>query len=248
MDLLRENHGGTQEGGATSFFSDIYHFMFAGYYVVRFIVSRYDTYFTYEYCYHMDRLSWVIKRFKKFLIKHPNYYDQIDLGYKQLSLLKPSELEKYPKKTAGNQLYRMLVEQQDQGYKDLREYRKQKMPHEVLWIDGENSYWDLVSKRNMVMTASHDLVHVILDADSKLYGEALVADYQFKHLRVPGNWVNLHLSLISQFILLRWKDLGKIHKRRDQYNESWSYLGLSLDLILSSEVVDTKEKLRLNDS
>ena len=57
--------------GNVSVFSDLYHLGMAGYYTLRLAVKQKAVQNTYGYCYHLEQVSFVDRRFRRWLRDNP---------------------------------------------------------------------------------------------------------------------------------------------------------------------------------
>jgi ubiquinone biosynthesis protein Coq4 len=204
--------------------SQAYHLLRVAGHILGLLIDRLrgigDTYHTYKYCHHLDQLDSFRGLFARALAADPAraacwsrsqvWIDHLpDLAY----------LSTLPKGSLGRTYFETMRYLEAQGYPSLRPKRLAALPHEARGLDRrllerttdrDELLELLISRRNIHMTSSHDFFHMLLGADTFLTGEALVARYQWKHLLVPQNWLNMKLSMAAKLILGNWNLFWRI--------------------------------------
>lgn len=183
-----------------SLLADAYHLAMAGYYTFRLLLNNKAVTNTYGYNSHLERVSFVDRRFRRWLADKPAVFDALRQKVQFIDWEPDvSKLADYPEGTLGREYYK-VVQRYHTGELDyLRPLRLKTLPHEMFGLErgpadtatGEELYRWVLARRNIYMTTSHDLAHLVAGCDVSLQGEALVAMYQFWHLRVPQNFMNL---------------------------------------------------------
>ena len=186
--------------GSISIFSDLYHLGMAGYYTFRLALKQKAVQNTYGYCFHLEQVSFVDRRFRTWLHQNPAIAQALSQPVQFIDWEPDTEkLASMPEGTLGREYHKVALQYRTGELDYLRPLRLRTLPHEQRGLDrapaetarGEDLYKWLVARRNIYMTTSHDLAHLVAGCDVSLEGEALVAMYQFWHLRVPQNYMNM---------------------------------------------------------
>lgn len=197
-----------------SIFTDAYHLGMAGYYTFRLFLNNKAVWNTYGYNSHLERVSFVDKRFRAWLGQHPDVLAALQKKVQFIDWEPDVErLKGLPAGTLGCEYYKVAQQYRTGELDYLRPLRLKTLPHEQVALEPapagtEALHRWLVARRNLYMTTSHDLAHLVAGCDVSLQGEALVAMYQFWHLRVPQNFMNLWnarllLSATGKFALTK---------------------------------------------
>lgn len=203
-----------------SMISDAYHLAMAGYYTFRLALNQKAVWNTYGYCFHLEQVSFVDRRFRAWLADRPQVVDALRRPVEFIDREPDVErLRALPPGTLGHE-YSKVADRYRTGELDyLRPLRLRTLPHEQAGLDltvparaaPEELHAWLVARRNIYMTTSHDLAHLVAGCDVSLEGEALVAMYQFWHLRVPQNFMNMWNA---RLMLSATLNFGKIRRIR----------------------------------
>lgn len=196
-----------------SIFADAYHIGMAGYYTFRLLLNNKAVTNTYGYNSHLEQVSFVDRRFRDWLAVNPAVLAALKAKVQFIDWEPDVEkLKDFPEGTLGREYYKVAQQYRTGELDYLRPLRLKTLPHEQIALEGEPAEpqvhrW-LVARRNLYMTTSHDLAHLVAGCDVSLQGEALVAMYQFWHLRVPQNFMNLWnarllLSATGKFALTK---------------------------------------------
>ena len=179
---------------------DLYHLGMAGYYTMRLAVNQKAVQNTYGYCSHLEQVSFVDRRFRRWLTDNPGVIAALKQKVQFIDW-EPAvdHLADFPEGTLGREYYKVAQQYRSGELDYLRPLRLKTLPHESAGLDraradtatGEDLHRWLIARRNIYMTTSHDLAHLVAGCDVSLQGEALVAMYQFHHLRVPQNFMNM---------------------------------------------------------
>lgn len=179
---------------------DAYHLGMAGYYTFRLLLDNKAVTNTYGYNAHLEQVSFVDRRFRRWLLENPAVIEALR---KPLQFIdrEPDldELAAHPPGSLGREYHQVALKYRSGELDYLRSLRLKTLPQEEFGLKrgpagtatGEELYRWLVARRNIYMTTSHDLAHLVAGCDVSFQGEALVAMYQFWHLRVPQNFMNL---------------------------------------------------------
>lgn len=189
-----------EPAAGVSLLADAYHLAMAGYYTFRLLLDNKAVTNTYGYNKHLEQVSFVDRRFRRWLAENPAAVAALKRPV-QLIDWEPDtgKLASYAEGSLGREYHRVVLRYRSGELDYLRPLRLRTLPHEEFGLErspadtatGEELYRWLVARRNIYMTTSHDLAHLLAGCDVSLQGEALVAMYQFWHLRVPQNFMNL---------------------------------------------------------
>lgn len=231
------------------------HTLMTVYWALRLMLNRKDTKPTYMYCWHLDRVTFFRSQFKAWLYQDPRRIE----FWKQRRLFvddmpEPQAFKSYPKGTVGRAFFEMCELHDTKGLLDLRERRLEVLPEEKKGLDlealegvtdAEELFERIVARRNIFMTSTHDLCHMLTGSNTEIDGEALVAQYQYRHLLVPQNWLNMVNSLLVHLVTLRWGDLRRIVRCFPIINKSESYLGIDFEIVWSRPLREVRRELGL---
>jgi len=230
--------------------SDLFHVSAATAYFAWFSVDKMQTWCTYGYCRHLDRVGALASRYRRHLAEHPEVAARLARPLPFLDVA-PAWLGQPARPgTVGEAYARMLARYAEKGYPDLRDYRLEHAPEERVGLDlnfpGDRQRW-LVHRRNLFMTASHDLCHLITGGNDEPEGEALVALYQYHALRVPQN-------LVTALGAFGWLAARRRRASTANIRRSWalirrtrSYLELDLDAVGAMTLSEVRHRLALPD-
>jgi ubiquinone biosynthesis protein Coq4 len=202
--------------------TDLYHIAAAGYYTARLAIKQKAVTNTYRYCHHLERLSFVDARYRQFLEKNPSTAQNLARAEFIDDVPDAEQFANFPAGTLGAEYCKISRDYRDGTLDYLRPLRLETLPHEKKGLEPlrggasaeERLAW-LMARRNIYMTTTHDLAHVMAGCDVSLEGEALVAMYQFHHLRVPQNFMNMWNARLG--LSAAWKR-AKIHRIRYAWN------------------------------
>jgi hypothetical protein len=197
---------------------DLYHLGMAAFYTARLALRQKDVWNTYHYCHHLEQVSFVDRAWRRHADANPHLMSRLG-DWLMFADAEPdaAALEACPEGSLGRE-YAKICRQYRTGELDyLRPLRLRTLPHEAVGLDlahgqrlppGRSRDAWLLARRNIFMTTSHDLAHLVAGCDVSLEGEALVAMYQYHHLRVPQNFMNmwnarLFLSATGRFGRIR---------------------------------------------
>jgi hypothetical protein len=196
------------------------HVVMTAYWALRLMLNRSDTRPTYMYCWHMDRLTYFRSRFKAWLEAEPaheRFWTQRRLFVDDMP--DPAAFKSYPEGTVGRAFYEMCRVHDTKGLLDLRSRRLECLPDEAKALDLESLrgiedpdvlYERIVARRNIFMTSTHDLCHMLTGSNTEVDGEAVVAKYQYHHLLVPQNWLNMMNAMLVHLVTGRWSRMREI--------------------------------------
>ncbi len=237
------------------FVIDTGHTLMTVYWAVRLMLNRKDTKPTYMYCWHLDRVTFFRTQFKAWLDDDPRrieFWKQRRLFVDNMPHLQ--DFKDYPRGTVGRAFFEMCKLHDTKGLLDLRERRLEVLPEEKKSLDlkalervtdEEELYERIVARRNIFMTSTHDLCHMLTGSNTEMDGEALVAQYQYRHLLVPQNWLNMFNSLLVHLVTLRWSDFRRIVSCFPIINKSESYLGIDYETVWSRPLREVRRELGL---
>ncbi len=165
--------------------ADLYNWLMAVHYAVRLSLSRRDTSLTYRYCRHLDRVTFFRSQFRAHLRDHPESVER----WKRRRLFvddmpDPEAFEGYAAGTVGRCYYEMYRRHAKRGLPELREMRLETLPEERRGLDleglrsatdPEDVYERIVARRNIFMTSTHDLCHMLTGSPTDVEGEAICA-------------------------------------------------------------------------
>jgi hypothetical protein len=159
----------------------------------------------------------------------------------------------YPIGSLGREFHDMQEGYRADGLLNLRDRRLEVRKDERHGLDlayanepdfERFSGW-LSARRNIFMTSTHDLCHLLLAAAPDIAGEALVARYQYRTLLTAGNWLNMTLSLFVYVISFRWRSLAKILDMFRTIDAAGDYSNLDFDQAWERQLADIRKELRL---
>lgn len=238
----------------TRFFGDLYHWAMAVYYIVCLALNRSDTAPTYKYCWHLDQVTFFREQFRKYLHGDP----QRLIEWKKRRVFvdyvpDPEEFASYADGTLGKAYYDMNNQHDVEGLLDLRSRRFEVLPAERDGLDlealasasGEDLFERIISRRNIFMTSTHDFCHLLIGSDTWMAGEALAGRYQYRHLLVPQNWLNMMLSMLVHVISLRWSTLRKIMSCYPAIDASANYSEIWLEDYWDRQIAEVRGELGL---
>ena len=237
------------------FVIEIGHRLMAVYWAIRLMLNRKDPKPTYMYCWHLDRVTFFRTQFKAWLNEEPRrieFWKQRRLFVDDMPNLQ--DFKDYPRGTVGRAYFEMCKLHDTKGLIDLRARRLEVLPEEEKGLDlvGLNRITDqdelykrIVSRRNIFMTSTHDLCHMLTGSNTESDGEALVAKYQYRHLLVPQNYYNMFNSLLFHLVTLRWGKLRRIVSCFPAIDQSKSYLDLDYEQIWSRALSEVRRELDL---
>ncbi|MFQ5625229.1 MAG: Coq4 family protein [Methyloligellaceae bacterium] len=237
------------------FVIEIGHTLMTVYWAIRLMLNRKDTKPTYKYCWHLDRVTFFRSQFEDWLDEDRN---RIEFWKKRRLFVDdmpdPQRFKDYPKGTVGRAFFEMCKLHDPKGLLDLRTRRLEVLPEEKQGLDlkalnritdKQELYERIVARRNIFMTSTHDLCHMLTGSNTEMDGEALVAKYQYRHLLVPQNWLNMCNSLLVHLVTLRWGKLSQIVRCFPAINRSASYLDLDYETIWKLPLRDVRRELGL---
>lgn len=228
------------------------------YWVIRLMLNRKDTKPTYMYCWHLDRMTCFRKRFESWLAEDParlRFWTQRRLFVDDLP--DPHAFKDYPEGTLGRAFYEMTRQHRTEGLLDLRRRRLQVLPEEKEGLDldalsrttdREALYWRIVARRNIFMTSTHDLCHMLTGSNTEVAGEAVVARYQYRHLLVPQNWMNMVNALLLYAVTFRWGEIRRIRACFPVIDRSVSYAELDYERLWDKPVSEVRKDLGLPEA
>jgi ubiquinone biosynthesis protein Coq4 len=211
--------------------TDLYHLAAAGYYTARLAIKQKQVTNTYHYCHHLERLTFVDRRYREFLAENPQTSE--NLGSRAEFIDEEPDAEQFasfPEGTLGAEYLKINREYRTGTLDYLRPLRLETLPHEKkglepLRSDDERLSW-LMARRNIYMTTTHDLAHVMAGCDVTPEGEALVAMYQFHHLRVPQNFMNMWNARLWLSFTQKWDQIKRIRYAKNWVQKSVSPLAI----------------------
>ena len=235
--------------------ADLYNWTMAIYYAVRLSLSRRDTALTYRYCRHLDRVSYFRGRFRAYLADHPESLER----WKSRRLFvdempDPEAFGRYAEGTVGRCFYEMNRKHAKRGLPELREMRLETLPEERKGLDleglrsatdPEDIYERIVARRNIFMTSTHDLCHMLTGSPTDVEGEAVCAKYQYQHLLVPQNWMNLQLSMLDRSKSFKFETLRRIRACFPEIERSVNYSELDFNEIWHEPLLEARRRLGL---
>lgn len=231
------------------------HGAMAFYWAVRLMLNRKDTKPTYMYCWHLDRVSYFRTRFQAWFYAdpaHETFWTRRRLFVDDMP--DPSSFKDYPEGTLGRAFYDMCLLHDTKGLLDLRTRRLQVLPDEAKGLDLEalkkiedpdELYERIVARRNIFMTSTHDLCHMLTGSNTEIDGEALVAKYQYHHLYVPQNWLNAVNALLVHLVTGRWRKIREILACFPAIEQSANYAELDYEKLWREPLADVRRKLHL---
>lgn len=234
--------------------ADCWHYLAALGYSIRLMLNRSDTAPTYHYGRHLDQTSYFKSQFQRQIV----HSAERSMRWSARSLfvdMMPDihSFAAYPIGSLGREFHDMQAGYRRTGLIDLRdrrlEVRKDERPALDLGNANERDFerfsvW-LSARRNIFMTSTHDLCHLILGAAPDIAGEALVARYQYQTLLSAGNWLNMTLSLFVYGITFRWQSLARIISMFEPIDSAGDYSDLDFDRAWERQLVDIRRELRL---
>ena len=167
------------------FVIEIGHALMTVYWAIRLMLNRKDTKPTYKYCWHLDRVTFFRTQFKAWLHQDPRrieFWKRPRLFVDNLPDV--MNFKDYPRGTVGRAFFEMCKLHGTKGLLDLRARRLAVLPDEKKGLDLEELkritdpdelYDRIVARRNIFMTSTHDLCHMLTGSNTGLEGEALVA-------------------------------------------------------------------------
>jgi ubiquinone biosynthesis protein Coq4 len=234
---------------------DVYHQLAAAYWCIRLGVKRGDTKPTYKFCRHLDQTTYFRSQFRAFLEADPArekrwLQRQVFIDY----MPDYDKFKDYPEGTVGRAYYEMIQRHTQEGLLELRRRRLEVLPDEAAGLDLEalqkvndldERLERIIARRNIYMTSTHDFCHMLTGSHTDVAGEALVARYQYRHLLVPQNWVNMWLARIVYAISFRWKGLRVMRACFPSIDRSRSYTETDFDNIWSRPIQEFRRELKL---
>lgn len=238
---------------------ETYHLLMVIYCTFRLFMDRIrsigDTRFTYLYGDHLDQLRRFRMQFIDYLNQDPARVElwrrrQLWIDY----VPDLSVLATLPERSLGREYAKTMKELEEKGYLFLRDRRFQVLPEEVLGLNRDlldraepsaTLLRLLTHRRNIYMTSSHDFIHFVTGSNTLLAGESLVARYQYRHTLVPQNWLNMHLSLLAQVCLGRWRSLGKIFQLFEVLDRTPDIVGYDWEGSWRKPLVEVRRELGL---
>lgn len=231
------------------------HVVMAAYWALRLLLNRADTRPTYMYCWHLDRLTYFRSRFKAWLgadPAHERFWTQRRLFVDEMP--DPAQFRSYPEGTVGRAFYEMCRQHETTGLLDLRARRLECLPEEAKGLDlgalrriddPDDLYDRIVARRNIFMTSTHDLCHMLTGSNTEVDGEALVAGYQYHHLLVPQNWLNMINAMLAHLVTGRWSKLREITASISTIRNSRNYAELDYAELWSEPLESVRRGLGL---
>jgi hypothetical protein len=227
----------------------------AAWYALRLAVDRGDVRHTYRYNEHLEQVSSIDRAFRRFLGEHPRL--AAALAQPTLFLDREPDLGELASCSDGSlgREYRRLSLAYEAGrLQALRALRLATLPHERIALDPSHTeratdeagrlVW-LRCRRNLYMTASHDLMHLVAGCDMSLEGEALVAMYQFHHLRMPQNFMNMAMARLGLAVTLHAREIRRIRRARPRIAASVNPLDADWETLWPLPLAEARRRLRL---
>lgn len=237
---------------------EIGHVVMSFYWAIRLMLNRKDTKPTYMYCWHLDRITFFRTQFQAWLDEDPR---RIEFWRRRRLFVddmpNPQDFKDFARGTVGRAFFEMCELHDTKGLLDLRARRLAVLPEEKKGLDlaglqeitdQSALYERLVARRNIFMTSTHDLCHMLTGSNTEMDGEALVAKYQYRHLLVPQNWLNMIISLVAHLVTLRWGKLLGIVNCFPAIEASNSYLELDYDKLWSRPLSEVRRELNLPEN
>jgi len=201
------------------------------------------------------RFRFFRSQYKAWLYECP---ERIEFWKKQLLFVddmpEPERFKDYPKGSVGRAFFEMCKLHNTKGLLDLRTRRLEVMPDEKKGLDlealnrvtDEDELYELiVARRNIFSTSSHDICHMLTGSNTDIDGEALVAKYQYRHLLMPQNWLNMFGSLVVYLVTFRWGEYKRIVSCFPAIDNSANYLYLDYESIWKRPLRDVRREIRL---
>jgi hypothetical protein len=227
----------------------------AGWHAFRLIIDRKDTAHTYRYGRCLEGIEVFRRQFLLALAEAPDlaafwasprlFLDQLP-GAERFSLC--------PAGSLGAAYSEFVGAMSEASLLNLRDRRLATLPDEAIALDPEagkakdpdqRMRW-IIARRNLFMTSTHDLCHVLLGAPTDIPGEILVARYQYRHLLVPQNWMNMRLGWLSMAVSPKLADKRqKVRAAARIIDQSTSYAWLDLDEALNQPLSAVRQTLNL---
>lgn len=234
------------------------HCAMAAYWAIRLMLNRSDTRPTYMYCWHLDRVTYFRNLFQRWLDADPEqaaFWSQPRMFIDEMP--DPEAFRDFPKGTLGRAFYEMCRLHDTAGLLDLRKRRLECLPAEARGLDmrelveasnPEERYELMVARRNIFMTSTHDLCHMLTGANTDIDGEAIVAKYQFHHLLVPQNWLNMVNAMLVHLVSLRWLKLREIAASFPVIEKSANYARLDYARLWHRPLGEVRRELGLPEN
>jgi hypothetical protein len=237
------------------FVKELGHTAMTVYWALRLMINRSDTKPTYMYCWHLDRVTYFRTQFKAWLKQDPRRIE----FWKQRRLFvddmpEPEKFKDYPQGSVGRAFFEMSRMHDSKGLLNLRARRLAVLPEEkkgldletlALLTDEEEIFEHIISRRNIFSTSTHDFTHMLTGSNTEVDGEALVAKYQYYHLLVPQNWLNMFNALLVHLVTLRWGRLHEIVSCYPAIEQSRSLLELDYETVWPRSLRDVRSELGL---
>lgn len=235
--------------------SEAGHAVMSAYWALRLMLNRKDTRPTYMYCWHLDRMTYFRSRFRAWLSQddaHQRFWTQRRLFVDDMP--DPEDFKDYPEGTVGRAFYEMCQMHHTKGLLDLRARRLECLPEEAKGLDLEaleriedpdTLYERIVARRNIFMTSTHDLCHMLTGSNTDVDGEAVVAQYQYRHLLVPQNWLNMVFAMLVHVTTGRWGKLREIAASFPAIEKSGNYAELDYTELWRRPLVEVRRMLGL---
>lgn len=237
---------------------NFYHIVMAVFWTLAMLFSllflRGNTAPTYYYCWHLDQVSFFRNQFRRSL-HLPGAMEAWSRPRTFIDDMPDIEvLSNLPAGSLGAVFADFCHVMKIKGFRQLRDRRFKTLPEErdglelaVLkgTTDPDERYRLIVARRNIFMTSSHDFVHLLLGAPPNLGGEILVAGYQYHHLMVPQNWLNVINCSLLLILTLRWVELVTVYRKFPAIRRSENYARIDFSDLWDRPLGEARQVLNL---
>jgi len=234
---------------------DVYHLAMAAYYTARLALEHRAVQNTYRYGFHLEQVSFVDRRFRRWLSEHPEVIDALKPPV--LFLDAEPEIDRLracPAGSLGREYYAVARQYESGERAHLRGLRLRTLPHEQRGLDrtlpaagagvDARHRW-LMARRNVYMTSSHDFAHLLTGCDVSYEGEALVAMYQFSHLRVPSNFLNMWNACAMLCATGKVRKVARVRRLLPQVRASTNPLVVSWERLWDVPLPEARRRVGL---
>ncbi len=227
----------------------------AGWYALRLALDRQDVRHTYRYNRHLEQVSVIDRAFRRFFRDNPRIATALSTPMLFIDEMPDlAGLSSCPEGSLGREYHRLNVAYDTGRMDSLRSLRLATMPHERIALDrargeplGDEAArldW-LRCRRNLYMTTSHDLMHLVAGCDMSLEGEALVAMYQFHHLQMPQNFMNMAMARLGLALSLHVSQIRRIRAARRRVAASMNPLHADWPMLWPLPMPEVRRQMML---
>ncbi len=234
---------------------EVGHLVAAARYTIPLLIDHSQVSNTQRYGSHLCHLTYFRNAFREHLQARP---ERIERWLRRQVFIDYSPdhevLARLPAATVGREYHRMCMEHAAAGRPDLRHLRLRILPEEakeldldgtVRMVDSDAVFERIVARRNIFSSASHDLRHLLLGADTSPAGEALVGRYEYLHLLEPGDLLNMVNAVALLALTGRWHALQRVLRAFKSIASSNDPTQLDIDTLWDLPLADARRALGL---